>query len=532
MMKIGIKMINRIDESQYLRTFGFGSLKRQWKLIFACTILSLTAGLVFLALRVTNYEASTQFLIYVREVQPGPDLVISLGRADLTQVENEIEIIRSRGTLAKVVQSQNLTDDPEFAPATTLLQGAAYWLLGAPQAASDESRSRQELAIETLAKRIAIKRVGTSHTILVNVTTSDPAKSARIANGISQVMLQARVSAEHDGDRSPLLRERLQGLGPSTYVMTPALAPDKPNGPRKILIILAAIAAGLVVGSGLALLREFKDKAIRTAAQVEHFGLECIGAIPRLRCRGAAIPSRVQSGNERAEDDEFLPDPLANQTLRRMTVAIEASKARTVGIASPVEGEGASTVARHLAQMAARSQRKVLLVDVDGGEAPRPLTEEVSFGSAGFPDTQLRSLGGSIRNNNGNGPDVLSTAALKTSDGAANWWMHCDQKYLAAYDLIVVGLPPLERGAEFRMARQNIDGILLVMKWGGAEVEQVERSFAVSGAVPSDFIGAVLNMVDPRMIGRFGDKLWEAEAVMVARQRLFGPAMPVDPVTV
>lgn len=50
-------------------------------------------------------------------------------------------------------------------------------------------------------------------------------------------MLQARGGAEPDGEKSPLLRERLRGLGPSVYVMTPALIPDKPSGPRKIFVI-------------------------------------------------------------------------------------------------------------------------------------------------------------------------------------------------------------------------------------------------------------------------------------------------------
>ncbi len=62
--------------------------------------LFLVLGLVVAALRPASYTASTQLLVYVRELQPGPEPVISAGRADLTQVENEIEIIRSRGLLA------------------------------------------------------------------------------------------------------------------------------------------------------------------------------------------------------------------------------------------------------------------------------------------------------------------------------------------------------------------------------------------------------------------------------------------------
>ena len=80
------------------------------------------------------------------------------------------------------------------------------------------------------------------------------------------------------------------------------------------------------------------------------------------------------------------------------------------------------------------------------------------------------------------------------------------------------------------MAARTVDGILLVVQWGGADTVRVERAFAISGAAPSDFIGAVLNMVDDRMIGLFGDKFWKAEVVTAVRQRLFSPAMPSHPV--
>lgn len=524
-------MPDYIGERQSLTPLGFGSLRRRWKLVGACVVLSMMLGLFFAFLKPANYTASTQLLIYVKEVQPGPDLVIFLGRADLTQVENEIEIIRSRGTLTKVVQSLNLSEDPEFVPTAMPFHSIAQRLFGAPSATPDESRGRQELAVDTLAKRIELKRVGTSHTILVDVTTSDPEKSERIANGISQIMLQARVSAE-DGSRSPLLRERLQGLGPSVYVMTRALAPDKPSGPRKILVILAAVIAGLAVGSVLALLLDFKDKTIRTAAQVEDFGLECIGAIPLLKSGGPAVSRSLHSTKESARDDQFLPAPLLNQTLLRMTVAIEASKARVVGIASSIAGEGATTVARQLAHLAARSQRRVLLVELDRNRTSRTPSQEVPPGGAAASDTNVRPLDGGLQNNRGSGPDVLVTAVSDNIDGAANWWMHSNQKFSVDYDLIVVSLPPLERGAEFRMAAQNLDGILLVIKWGETETERVERAFAVSGAMPSDFIGAVLNMVDDRMIGQFGDKLWEAEAATTTRRLPFGLAMPAEPAAV
>jgi len=503
-----------MEELHLETTYGLPSLSRRWKMVAACVVSSVLLGMFAVLLKPVSYTASTQLLIYLREIQPGPDLIVSPGRADLTQVENEIEIIRARGTLSKVVQSLNLTQDREFVPAMTLLQRSVQWIIGSLQASLDESRRVQEVAVDSLARHITVKRVGTSHTILVNVTTSDPKKSEHIANGISQVMLQARVSAEQDGNRSPLQRERLQGLGPSAYVMTPALAPEKPNGPRNILIILGAVVAGLGIGSVLAVFLDFTDKTIRCSAQVEHFGVDCIGAIPVLDDKRVAFHSGKPAGQK-----EFLPDALLNQTLLRAAVAIESARARIFGIASSIAGEGSSTVASHLARMAACSRKKVLFVETGPGSTPRFFSVSGSPTTTGRVDMQELSAGAI---------GDLAPPGAYNGDQARNWTAYCAPEFLVDYDLIVVNLPPLERGAEFRMATQNLDGVLLVVRWGSTRIEQIEHAFTVSRAVPSDFIGAVLNMVDRRMIGQFGDKLWEAEAALVYRRRSFSRGKPID----
>lgn len=510
----------RIDR-QPSSTLGPLTLRRRWKIICTCVAISLAAAGAFILLKGAAYTATTQFLVYVKEVQPGSELVVSLGRADLTQVENEIEIIRSRGTLAKVVNALDLADDPEFVPTPTLPLDLVRKLFGLRQTSPDESRNRQEIAIESLAKHVALQRVGTSHAIQLKVTTSAAEKSALIASEISQVMLQSRVSADQDGERSPLLRERLQGLGPAVYVMTPALIPDNSNGPRKILVLLGALAAGFGIGAVLALLLDLRDRSIRTAAQVEQFGLECLGAIPWLSPETPVPSGRGNALRAQAGQDGLHPAPLLTQTLLRMAVATEAAKARVVGIASPIAGDGATTVARHFAEAADRNQN-VLLV-----EAGRSATATPGTASPGDGHPEPRD--GDLRHDDAGGPDVLTIAASAGGDGCANWWMHCGRKSLAAYDLIVVGLPPLEQGAAFRIAAQSIDGILLVMKWGGADVERIERAFAISGAMPTDFIGAVLNGIDGRMIGLFGDKLWKAETVVGARRSPFAFEMPAEP---
>ena len=450
-------MSGYVGERSPLRTFGLLSLRRRWRLVAGCGALFLIAGLLVVVLKPARYTSSTQLLVYVRQLQPGPDLVVTSGRADLTQVQNEIEIVRSRGMLAKVVGALNLVNDNEVVPAPTLFRVLSERFFRGSQSAPENARTKLERAVDFLDKHVTAKRVGTSHTILVSVTTSDPSKSERIANAIGQVALQARVSAEQEGNRSPLLRERLQGLGPAAYVMSIAGAPGRPDGPRTIVVILAALLSGLAVGSALALVLDLMNRTMRTAAQVEHLGMECIGAIPQ-------VPT---------DAGELRPSAMLDQTLRRAMTAIAASKARTVGITSAVTQEGATTIAKHLAQIAARSRKKVLFVE-------------------------------------------------------AAAWRRCDPDWLRTYDLVVVNLPPLESGPEFRMAANDIDRILLVIKWGSTEFERIERAIAASGVAASEFIGAVLNMVDDRMIGKFGDKLWEAEAALVARRDPLGFSIPAE----
>lgn len=506
-----------------LRTFGILSLRRRWKLVASCGALFLIAGLLMVVLKPARYTSTTQLLVYVKQLQPGPELVISSGSADLTQVQNEIEIVRSRGMLAKVVGALKLTDDDEIVPASTLFRALAEKIFRGPSTSADD-RPRLERAIEFLEKHVAVKRVGTSHTILVSVTTSDPGKSMRIANTIGQVALQARVSAEQEGSRSPLLRERLQGLGPNAYVMTAAGAAGQPDGPRKIVVILAALLSGIIIGSALALILDLMNRTVRTAAQVEYLGLECIGAIPRLpQC--LAIGDRWRASTRTIADaDELRLNGMLDQTLRRALTAVTASKTRTIGITSAVAQEGAATVGEYLAQIATLSQKKVLLIEASHSELISPVGSERRPVASVFDQCSPHD---GIVTDERTGFDVLRIDPAGSVNGAS-WRSRCGPDCLALYELVVINLPSLELGPEFRMAAKDVDGILLVIKWGSTEFDRIEQAIAASGVVPSEFVGAVLNMVDDRMIGKFGDKFWEAEAALVARRNPFEFAITAE----
>jgi polysaccharide biosynthesis transport protein len=515
-------MSGNIGERSPLSTYGLSSLRRRWRLIAAFGALLLMLGLAFNALRPERYTSTTQLLVYVREPQPGPDPVVAVSDADLIQVENEVEIIRSPGMLAKAADSLSPVADDKIFPAPTPFRPLSEMPFRAPTTAQNVDTSLKRV-IEYLQKNVKVRQVGASHTILVSVTTSDPYKSSRIANAIGEVAVQARVGDEQQDDRPLALQDRLQGLGPKAYLITTAYPASHPDGPKKVLVLAAALILGLGAGSTLALILDLFNRTVRTAAQVEHFGLECIGAIPNLgshRPAGQEGPPRKKRPPTKRER---RLSAMRDQTVRRTLAAIEASEAHTVGVTSAVAGEGATTIAGYLAQMANICGKKALLVQADWGQlSPR----ESNSRAASITVDERAVTRDRVAVGDQAGLDILNIPHVDGSPDAAALGKYCGPDALDGYDLVLVDLPPLNHGPEFRLAAQSLGGFLVVIEWGKTEFDEVERAIAESGVPLSLFVGAVLNMMDDRMIGKFGDKFWEAEAILASARRPFEFSTP------
>lgn len=495
------------------RVIGLAIVVRQRRLIALSGALFLTLGLLFVTLKAPTFTASTQLLVYVREVQPGPETVILPGRADVSVVQNQIEVIQSRNVLLKVVDALNLKNDSEFASNKPGYFQVLRDLFGSPPTDMSEDRLLTNLAIESLRRKIAVRRVGTSHTVTIAVTASDPTKAARIANEIAQVYLQERAGVlEGALSKSPLLRERLQGLGPNAYVISSAEPPIKHDGPRSILIIFASGFLGLGAGVGLALLLDFTDRKIHTSDQAESiFGVECFGAVPLLRQGNAAHHPRRQLNGEFPNTSASVMAWVAqhrtspfSQTLRRVRAALHDSSVRALGITSVVVGEGATTISANLAHLMALSGKRVLLVDCSPGNLSLSrlieLASRLEFASSSKADGLPLSR---VVTNERTGFDVFlpNDVTVLTPDCA--WHAVTDDfigKVSQSYDLVIVDLPPLASGAEVRAAARTLDAFLLVSKWNDTDAELAQRAMRSCGTAQEKFIGVVLNMVDEQTI--------------------------------
>jgi Mrp family chromosome partitioning ATPase len=445
------------------------------------TIASLTMGLLYAAYRPTTYTAASQLLVFIRQIQTGPDLAILPGRADLPLVHNQIQLLRSGNVLIKTVETLKLYNDAEF---------------------TDGEDTAFGVALDTLSRRLSVRQVGASHMVTVAYKASEPTKAARVVNTVIGVYLQELVRASESG--SPALRELYQSLGPSAFVVSDAQPPVWPDGPPTVIIALGAALFGLCIGAAIAILRDAMNDTIRSSRQLEHaLGMECLGMVRRRADKGVAAEDATAQRWYASEHPE----------LRRLSATVlEASlrDVRTLGVTSTVPGEGATTVAIALAQAVASSGRRVLLID------GVPDDRSISRWAANLSCIPARSSNGPRSNvldgvmEARTGPHVLPlrqpsgggiySSAPAMPDGLID-------NAAGSYDLVIVDMPALATGPDVRAAAQSLDGFLLVVKWGATESELVRQALQSTGEALPKFVGAVLNMAEDDAMRDDGNEL-------------------------
>ena len=162
----------------------------------------------------------------------------------------------------------------------------------------------------------------------------------------------------------------LEGLKSSNItVVEPGRVPSWPSKPNVKLLLLIALAGGLILGVITAFVLEALDSKVRDVQVLSsRFGDSLFGELPFERISGTLL----RKAAERPPTRLFtLADPASpySEELRGLRTAIllarGGSPPRTILVTSSISGEGKSTLAANLATLLAQQGKQVLLLDAD-----------------------------------------------------------------------------------------------------------------------------------------------------------------------
>jgi capsular exopolysaccharide synthesis family protein len=388
------------------------------------------------------------------------------------------------------------------------------------------------LTAEKVSTSLSIGAQGETNIIVVSATSASPVLAAAIANTYVNEFVKEQRIANHQLYESALalvnkqlaalppalrfgtdgldLQERAHTLGllaslngATVKVAQEASAPTVPSSPKTKTNTVLAGVLGLLVGIAVAFLLERFDRRIRKSEELERiYGLPMLGVVPKSAAlarsarngsKGAALPS--------AEAEVFS---LIRAHLRFFNIDRDL---RTVLVASPAPGDGKTTIARYLAEAAARSGLRVLLLELDLrqpklaqqlGIPPGPGLADVLIGAVPI-DQATQSVGLQAPSGEGVGGytfGVLAAGAVPPNPGELLESQAMDtvlEQAKAAYDLVVIDTPPLTAVSDAFPLLTKVDGVVIVGRVGRSRRDVAEQLHQVLASSGAPLLGVIAN---------------------------------------
>jgi succinoglycan biosynthesis transport protein ExoP len=305
-------------------------------------------------------------------------------------------------------------------------------------------------------------------------------------------------------------------------VITRASPPSTKSSPKSLIILAGATMGGLVLGLGLAMLREITDRVFRTGKQVEvQLKTECLAIVPLIKQVAKALPNKAAAARSRVIAPNagllrtVIDAPLSPfaESIRAVKVSVDVAGAaksnKVIGITSSHPHEGKSTIAASLAQLAADGGARVILVDCDlrRPSLSRQLVPDATRGLIDVlankasldkviwsdPSTRLSFLPAGVK------PHLIHTSEVLASDAMKGLFDRLGE----SYEYLIVDLSPITPVVDVRSATHLIDSFLFVIEWGKTKIDVVEHALNTARGVYDNLLGVVLNKVDLKALNRY-----------------------------
>ena len=265
----------------------------------------------------------------------------------------------------------------------------------------------------------------------------------------------------------------------------------KLSWPKLPLCLVGGMLLGLIGGLLAALFNDRSDNRFRSASQVEQeLGLSVLGRVGKL-------PATETDGSHLAAT-AIAPEGEAFRSIRTVLLPeVKNGRLKTLGLTSPISGDGKSTTMANLAASFAQAGQSILIVDAD---MRRPTVHKQLGISLG------KGLSNVLRDQMTAGEAIHSTtvgglSAMTAGSAVGNpaellqgaEFAKLIDTLKSQFDLVVFDLGPVLAVSDPLIASQRLDGMLLVTRVSNDTVAQARDAVARLRASGGTLLGAVVN---------------------------------------
>ena len=497
--------------------------RRKW-LIVAATVLTVAAAVAVSLVQTPLYEAETE--VVVEPVRRTQDVSLEqLLQPQNSMVETERLVVTSRPVATRAAETVGATD------------------------------------VSRLLDRVEVEAIRDTRAVRIRVTDPDPVLAASIADAFAEGYLDYRrdqavdellaaganlegragdlrqeiaaIDTQLDGEqadevltvqRDALLAQLAQVLAQSSdfndatqnvtgggAILAPAEVPEGPVSPQPVRTGALALVLGLLLGVGLAFLRDHVDDVIRDEADFKRAtgGRPVLGRIPSWK--------DPEGGQRLATVVE--PNSIASESYRELSAGVRflllahgdqhlaageggSDLGRSILVASGSAGDGKTSTAANLAVAAARVGLRTLLVDTDLRRAS--LAQRFGLGrTTGLSDLllngdQLRDHVVSVGVDNlrvlpagklpPNPHELLASPAMRA----------LEREILQRVDLVIYDSPAVLAVPDALELGRHVDLAIVVGRAGVTGRRQLSSAIERLEQVGTDVAGSVLNDLDSK----------------------------------
>lgn len=355
--------------------------------------------------------------------------------------------------------------------------------------------------------RVTSTRIATIEAQLGNVKSQNAVdQEAEVRLGQLQRQAESiRTIYESFLNRFKETREQLEIVQPDVRIVSMASPPTRPTTPGTKVFAAGGFVVSFGLAALLALLLDRFDRGIRSARQIEaRLGLSTLSLVPQL--------DRLKRNQKPYQYLMEKPLSAYAEALRGIYMGVKLSNVdrepKVVLVTSSLPQEGKTTFAVSLATFAARSHKRVLVMDLDlrHPSVHRELGWQVSGGLVEYMagertleevihhdlETGLHFL--PIKGQTTNPTDLLDSQKMRL----------LVESLRDSYDYIVLDSAPLASVTDTRVAARLADKLLFCVRWGQTMIGAAEESVQGLRDAGIEPAGAVLTMVDMKKHAQYG----------------------------